>query len=1182
MDLSMRSLLTTRPRGKWLLLLPCLLLLLALLFVGTQIGQKSITHAQSLALSINAWRGVVMPVDMVADAPPFRSDRLAVALEEVTTPPSDRQMNAYLVNTESASGLACKDLPVTNGAIDTNCDFPGKSLIGRYDALYFLQERTLLSSTVPTNALAYLRQTLNEVDGTPGKIGYGVGLKSQAKLLADHAGFAQGAADAGNLPSAKQHVEHLLNILYGMADPRYGDLNGDGVTTNPGDGYGLLIYRQKVAESVRAAAASGDATTNIQTRAAQVEVALANIGDGSGDSNDSGWSDLLIEKANEMLVTNDLSTATMLAAQVAGLATRIAEGEEINDNGEIEPIVGEGGAQTAWRYSQYAADFRTSDGNGYVRYSDSTSTASNDSLHIKLTGLPPASSGEQYWLYLVNKDGDYLLAGATDGPNGTIDATLPSIGRNLAGDYSSAVVTAGQKVAKGTLPPLMLGYLCTVLDRADGTPNNIGYGSGLADQAKILADHAGFARDAANAGDRVEARRHAEHLLNILYGSNDPRYGDQDNDGVPTNPGDGFGLLAYREQMAATLTQAAEASDATDNVRSRVAQAQVALMNIGDGSAAAPQSWTTLIIAQAEALLAAESESDLKTFAAQVAAQGQRIYRGEEINDNGKIEPIAGEGGALTAYRYTQHAADFYPEALTLSGPTSTPTSVTPTVTATPTVTPAPGTPTTTPPPGTDSYESDDQCDAARVAPTNGMAQRRNFHQQGDADWVRFDATAGEQYLIEVNIPDNSPADVAMEMYDSCGGATVQAQDFSFSPAIRLDHTAATTGPVYLKFSNNDPAVVGSQVTYDLTVRTLSAEAAPGLLIIVAGQIKNNDPVQPNIYHVTDAVRQLFIDKGATDEQIYYLSPDLSRDGVDASATADNLEAAITQWADERAATAQSLTIYMMDHGGQDIFYLDKLRGEWITPVELDSWLDQLEALRPTLTINVIYEACESGSFVSGTQSISKPGRVVISSTDDENLAWASDDGAIFSDHFIDSLRRGESLYTSYQNASIAAQIAHPNQQAWIDGDGDGNGTDDASQTVAAQRGFNFAGTFPDEIWPPFIAEVQEITPDEEGRAVLRAQVRDDVDVNSVWAVIYPPTYKAPSESEELVQEVLPTAVLLDQGNDWYGARFDGFREKGTYRVVFFADDNQNTNARPVSVTVNFGDNLIYLPLVNN
>ncbi len=1180
----LRTLLRTgRHHGKRLFLLSLsLLLLLAIMFVGTQVGQTITAQAHSLSLSIAAWSGTVMPVDITADAPPFSSDRLAVTLEGVTAPPANRQMNAYLLNTKSATGLLCTDLPVANGAINTNCDFPGKPLIGRYDALYFLQESTVFNATTPPNALVYLRQTLNAADDTPDQMGYGVGLRSQAQLLADHAGFAKGAADGDNLNGAKQHVEHLLNLLYGSADQRYGDLNNDGVASNPGDGYGLLRYRQKVGETLRAAAESSGATANIQTRAAQVEVALANIGDGSGDSTDSGWADLLIEKANTLLATNDLNTAKSLAAQIAGLATRIDQGEEVNDNGEIEPIVGEGGARTAWRYTQYAADFLTADGSGYVRYSDANGAGYNDSLRIKLSGLTPPSSGEQYWISLVSQEGAYFLAGAVDGTGGTVDAALPSAGRNLGGGYSGAIVTVGQKVGKGTLPPLMLGYLCTVLDSADGTPNNVGYGVGLAEQAKILADHAGFARDAANAGNRTEARRHAEHVLNILYGSNDPRYGDRDNDGVPTNPGDGFGLLPYREQMGSTLTQAAEASDATENVRTRLAQVQVALNNIGDGSTSNPVSWTTLLIGQAEALLAAGSISDVQTFAAQIAAQGQRIYRGEEINDNGQIEPIIGEGGALTAYRYTQHAADFYPESLILSGPTTTPT-LTPTPAATTgTATPTPtGTLTTVPPTGGDSYEADDQCTDARTTTADGRVQRRTFHQQGDTDWVRVDVTAGEQYLIEVNIPDNSPADVAMEMYDACAGATVQAQDFSFSPAIRLDYTAAATGPIFLKFSNNDPTVIGDQVAYDLTVRSLSTEAAPGLLIIVAGQIKNNDPVQPNIYHVTDEVRQLFIDKGATDEQIYYIAPDLSRAGVDASATADNLEAAITQWADEKAATAQSLTIYMMDHGGQDIFYLDKLRGEWITPAELDGWLDRLEALRPTLNINVIYEACESGSFVSGDESISKPGRVVISSTDDENLAWASDDGAIFSDHLLDSLARGESLYISYQNARIASQIAHPNQAAWIDADGDGNGTDDASQTVAAQRGFNFAGTFPDEIWPPFIAEVQQVTPDEEGRAVLRAQVRDDVDVDSVWAVIYPPTYKAPAESEELVQEVLPTAVLLDQGNDWYGARFDGFREKGIYRVVFFADDNQGTHARPVSVNVMFGSNTVYLPLVS-
>jgi len=1155
-------------------------LLLALLLWANQMRSAISVQAHSwLALG-----GAAMPTDITADGPPFTSDRLALALTGLTTPPTNRQLNAYLLNSTTMSALLCNDLIVNGGNLTQNCDFPDHNLIGRYDTLYLRQESTVFTASLPTDALSYLRQALNRAPEPPTQAGYGVGLKNEAKLLADHAGFAQNAATTGNITAAKRHTEHVLNILYGKEDSRYGDQDNDGATTNPGDGYGLLRYRQMLYNTMQSAAESSDTTANIQTRAAQVHVALNNIGDGSGDSTNSGWADLLIEKANELLNSNSSGTIETLATQMAGFAMRIDAGEELNDNGEIEPIVGEGGARTAWRYSQYAADFLTNDGTGYIRYGDSDSSTTtgttNDLLRIKLAGLTPPNQNEAYWVYLRDESGSYSVAGAIDGPGGTIEGTLTGSGANLAGLHSAVTVTVGQKRAAAMLPPIALGYLATVMYKAEGTPANVGYGVGLATQAKILADHAGFLRDAANAGNSTEAKRHAEHLLNVIYGESDPRYGDHDNDGVATNPGDGFGLLRYRDQMLSTLTEAAEAGDSTANIRQRVAEVEIALANIG-GDGSDNSGWLSALMERTEAILATNDNTAIQPLASQVASFSMRIYMGEELNDNGKIEPIAGEGGAITAYRYTQHATDFYLEDSALSDPTATPTTISATPTNIPTATPAPGTPTATPPAGTDSYESDNQCEDARTIPTNGLVQRRTFHQQADSDWVQVDTTAGEQYIIEVNIPENSPADVAMEMYDSCSGATVQAQDFSFSPAIRLDHTAPATGPIYLKFTNNDPSVAGSQVAYDLTVRSLLSQSAPGLLIIVAGQIKNNDPVQSNIYHVTDAVRQLFIDKGATDEQIYYIAPDLSRAGVDASATATNLEAAITQWADQQAATAQSLTIYLMDHGGHDIFYLDKLRSEWITPAQLDGWLDELETLRPTLNINVIYEACESGSFVSGDESISKPGRVVISSTDDENLAWASDDGAIFSDHLLDSLARGESLYISFENARIAAQIAHPNQQPWIDGDGDGNGTDDASQTVAAQRGFAFAGTFPDEVWPPFIAEVQQVMPDEEGRAVLRAQVRDDVDVDRVWAVIYPPTYKAPTESEELVQEALPTTVLLDQGNDWYGARFDGFRENGLYRVVFYADDNQDANARPVSVRVVVGANRVYLPLVS-
>ena len=1150
-----------------------------------------------LALAIG---GYASPQDIDPSSPPFNSSRITFTLSGITPPPSNRVLNGYLLDGKVFDGVICNALPVSNGEVNASYDFPGRNLVASYRAMRLIQESELLSTTLPTEALGYLRQLLAKADDTPAgeeNPGYGVGLKRQAALLRTHAQFAWNSADAGNLSDAKRHTEHVLNILYGSADARYGDQDGDSRTQNPGDGYGLLVYRTKMGQVLTQAAGSSDSTTNIQDRAAEAQLALNNI----GNSEDGQWAQLLIGHAENLLAASSATDAKSAADLLIGVADVILNGEEVNDNGKIDPE--EGGAVVAYQRAQYAAEYQVAEGS--VRYADNDD-GENNALRIKLSGLTAPETDEAYYVYLLQDDDERMMFGPISAPDGNIDTTIDGpLQLNLAGRHNGLVVTVGKEIAYDMLPSEPWGYIRTMLANVSGTPDEKGYAVGLKEQSQLLATHAKNAYNAAsdtslsNAKRLKQAKTHTEHVLNILYGENDPRYGDQDGDGSTFNPGDKFGVLGYRLQMLQVIDQAEQSSDLTQNMLARLTEVRNALANIGSGESLQAQllnspqdtGWATELIDRAGSVLSASSVADAETLTSQMRLFADLISQGEDNDENGKVDPVIGEAGAATAYRSAQRAVDYMPSEANVVEPTATPTPTSTVVTPTPTATPDPNVPTPTPtstiaPSGDgDQYEDDNQCSIARTIPTDGLVQTHTFHQEGDTgsdiDWVRFDANSGEAYIIEVSIPEGSPADVAAERYPACDAAAADAQDFRFAPGVRIDFTASETGPVYLKFFNSKSGVSGDDVRYELSVRSLQTTATkPGLLIVVAGAIKDNDPVQPNIYHVTDEVRQLFIDKGATDDDIYYIAPDLSRTGVDASASRANLEAAITQWADERAESAQSLTLYLMDHGGDDIFYLDKRRGEWIMPDQLDGWLSKLETLRPTLNINVIYEACESGSFISGDKSISKPGRVVMVSTDDVNLAWASDDGAIFSDHLLDGLRRGESLYSSFKNARIAAQIAHPNQQPWIDADGDGNGTDDASQTVAAQRGFAFAGTFPDEIWPPFIAEVQKIEPDEEGRGVLRAQVRDDVSVDRVWAVVYPPSYDAPTEGEELVQEALPTAVLLDQGNDWYGARYDGFREPGTYRVVFFADDNQDVNARPFSVEVQVGSGNIYLPVV--
>jgi hypothetical protein len=486
-----------------------------------------------------------------------------------------------------------------------------------------------------------------------------------------------------------------------------------------------------------------------------------------------------------------------------------------------------------------------------------------------------------------------------------------------------------------------------------------------------------------------------------------------------------------------------------------------------------------------------------------------------------------------------------------------------------------------------DDYEPDDTCAAASAIATDGTVQEHTFHAAGDVDWAAFTALSGTTYLIEVQPPAVSTADVILELYAGCGGLPEEATDPSFSPGVRLQFVAPHSGTYYLRLNDHDPEAGGEDVSYALSVRSLSDTPSPGALVLVAGRLEAGDPLQRNIHHVTNTAYRLFQTHGYDAERIYYLASDLSLDAdgdslpdVDVQANPSHLEQAITQWAVDKVGPERALTLYLMDHGGYDRFYLNG-RSETVTPEELDTWLETLEAAVPGVPVNVIIEACHAGSFVDLAQSVSQPGRVVVVSTGAYALAYASADGAVFSDSFLDALGLGQSLYGSFAEARWAVQEGHPQQTPWLDDNGNGIPNEVGDGAVAQVRGFNYAGTFAEVLWPPYVREAH-VRDVHAGGGVIAAEIHDDVGVLSAWAVIYPPSYTppAPEGVEEMVQEDLETAMLLDtNGDQIFTAYSSAFDEVGEYRVVIYALDGDGLQGRPRSVTVRTGWQ-VYLPLV--
>ncbi|MEZ4730316.1 MAG: C13 family peptidase [Caldilineaceae bacterium] len=524
--------------------------------------------------------------------------------------------------------------------------------------------------------------------------------------------------------------------------------------------------------------------------------------------------------------------------------------------------------------------------------------------------------------------------------------------------------------------------------------------------------------------------------------------------------------------------------------------------------------------------------------------------------------------------------------------PTATPeATVTATITSSPTVITATPTSTPTRPPAADgdAFEADDTCASAGEITTNGAIQPHTFHQADDQDWVRFAVTAGITYTIEADAPAPSPADLVLALYAQCNSGATQTQDYDFSPNARLTFVAPTSGVYYLRLRNQQSTVYGATVTYQLSVRALTTNHMPGALIIVAGRNKEEDALQSQIHNVTNRVYRLWRNQGYPAERIRYFATDQNLDpdndgraDVDGLPDQDNLRTAITQWAVDKVGPQQALTLYLMDHGSYDTLYLDEPRRERLSPQQLDQWLTQLEEAAPGVKITVLLEACNAGSFIDPAQSISKPGRVVIASTGAYELAWATHSGAAFSDPLLDGLAMGKTLLSAFYEAKASAGSGLLGQTAWLDDDGDRVPNDPDDGQAAAQLSFRTVGSLGagDTLWQPYIVwgEVRRPAIAATSSGEIWAEVRDDRGVQTVVAVIYPPSYQAPTAGEELVAGP-PPITLQARGSDRYAGTYSDFTESGDYRIFIYALDQEGLHSSPKEIRFNNGSRL-FLPLV--
>jgi hypothetical protein len=296
-------------------------------------------------------------------------------------------------------------------------------------------------------------------------------------------------------------------------------------------------------------------------------------------------------------------------------------------------------------------------------FSDSQNgPAPTNVIQISAQGLKAPPSGSQYdaWLENAGTENFILLGPLTlQGQNYTVKFTshhnLLGLGNELLITQEQGAVTTptGQPLLSAIFPQLATVHIKHLLLAFPATPQNIGLLVGLREQTGLLNQQAILLKNAAANNNTTEVQCAAQSIVDISEGSQGGHYQQLAPACAQFNikaTGDGFGLLGsnsgYIKTASAHATLAANQVDATANIKQHAHDVIICATNV--------QNWVKTIDQDAQQLVANPSNT---AQVQEIVTLADHAYNGVDTNDDGSIDPVPGEGGAITAYLQGQQMA---------------------------------------------------------------------------------------------------------------------------------------------------------------------------------------------------------------------------------------------------------------------------------------------------------------------------------------------------------------------------------------------------------------------------------------------------------------------------------------------------------------------------------------------
>ena len=536
-----------------------------------------------------------------------------------------------------------------------------------------LPETVVYSSTLATEQLLLpLHMLLHENPLDEDALGLLAAAQGQLELAVSHGGFLQDALAADDMVEGHRHAEHLINILDGETGDYYGDLDRDGAVQNPGNGVGLLVYMDEVDTQFASLAITVPASRYVAHGQATLKqlITLAIAAK---------------EKAAQIIAADTVTEAQPKADELMAMLTRLHIDTDWDQDGTIDPLYEKDGLNALLLPTEQLLTYHFGDsGNtlqvaaraplGSLRfYKDESGNAKADTaasdysgnygggnnsstpgvmqsaipiyaetFYLFVDGLFAPPVDHHYELWLTTSDSvetdislgtvEFALESGSLQGESPIDA-LTTYERAMIVTVADGTTEVSERISSAERPAALTKFLQNVLVQRDETRAALVHGA--IQQLTIAVLHTGFLQDELEKKDLTEARRHAEHVRNILIGKEGEYFGDIDGSGLPENPGDGIGVLVYLDEIESQLTALLADGALPTTIRATAEDALLLLQKNRD------------LIVQAE-------ETTLRVFAADSAAEVQSFE--DEVKEllNNALHGIDREGNTVIARDATE------------------------------------------------------------------------------------------------------------------------------------------------------------------------------------------------------------------------------------------------------------------------------------------------------------------------------------------------------------------------------------------------------------------------------------------------------------------------------------------------------------------------------------------------